>query len=65
MIEETSNVRWILSNSVNDINFRSALPKLTDEELLFCLRLEIRKGARGRLMAQARKRGLEVPHAEV
>lgn len=57
-LSQNENVRWILNNSVGDINYKSTLPRLTDAELLFCLRNEYRKSGRERLEFLARKRGL-------
>jgi hypothetical protein len=64
MIEERSNVRWILECAVDDGNWREALPKLTDEELRYCLLKEKRKTALTKLKALARKRNKEACRAE-
>jgi len=53
----SSRVGWILRNSAGDSNYISAIPKLTDEELLYCIQKETRKSGLQRLKAEARRRG--------
>lgn len=60
----SDRVRWILNCSVGDSNFDSKIPKLTDEELIYCLRNENRKSGLQKLRAEARKRGMEIPAGE-
>lgn len=57
-----SNVSWILNCSVGDVNWTTALRRLTDDELRYCLEHERRATALRRLRAEARRRGLEVPN---
>lgn len=59
-VSNSENVRWIINNSCNDVNYKSAIPKLTKEELLYCLKAENRKSGIKQLKAEANKRGLEV-----
>lgn len=54
------NIGWILHNSAEDVNFKSQLPRLTDEELVFCLRNETRKTALRQLKREAKKRGMKI-----
>lgn len=56
-ISETVN--WVLNNSVEDVNYDSAVQKLTDAELVYCYRNESRKSAREKLAAEARRRGMD------
>lgn len=49
---------WILANSTGDINYRTNIPQLTDEELHFCLKHEHRISGRKQLLREIRKRGL-------
>lgn len=58
--EPGPNVGWILRNSVNDINYRNAVPELTDEELRYCLKREARKTGLQQLRAEARRRGMKL-----
>jgi len=51
-----SNVSWIVTVSVDDINYRKKLPKLTDEELEICLKMETRKTSLQRLRGEKRRR---------
>ncbi len=60
----SGNVDWILSNSVGDINYNTAIPKLTDEELLYCIENEKRSSGLRKLQAEARRRGLQTPAQE-
>lgn len=55
-ISETVN--WVLNNSVEDVNYDSAVQKLTDAELAYCYRNESRKSGREKLAAEARRRGM-------
>ena len=57
-------VDWILNNSVSDTNYDSNIPPLTDDELLYCLRHEKRKGGLWKLGAEARRRGIQALVAE-
>lgn len=52
------NVDWILHNSVTDPNYDNWVPRLTDEELLYCLERERRKSGLAKLRAEAKRRGL-------
>ena len=63
-MEGSEAVRWVLGCSVGDVNWRNAVPRLTDEELRYCLERETRKTARKRLLAEARRRGLDLAEAE-
>lgn len=54
------NVDWILNNSVTDPNYDNVLPRLTNEELLYCLDRERRKSGLTKLRAEARRRGLNL-----
>jgi len=51
-----SSVGWILNNSVGDVNYNAQLPRLTDEELFYCLAHEERISSIKRLQREARKR---------
>lgn len=53
----SSRVGWILRNSAGDSNYISAIPKLTDEELLYCIQKETRKSGLQRLKTETRRRG--------
>lgn len=57
---EINNVEWILGCTVGDVNYEAALSRLTDDELLYCLKCETRKTGRSRLRAEARRRGLKL-----
>lgn len=63
---EIKNVEWVLGCSVGDMNYEAALSRLTDDELLYCLKCETRKTGRSRLRAEAHRRGLQLdePPAE-
>lgn len=52
------NTGWILHTSCDDINYKSAVPRLTDEELIFCIDREDRVTGLKRLKAEAKRRGL-------
>ncbi|OPY62250.1 MAG: Chromosome-partitioning protein Spo0J [Pelotomaculum sp. PtaU1.Bin065] len=60
----SGRVGWILHNSVGDINYDTNIPRLTDDELIHCLRHEERKSGLTKLMAEARRRGIQMPAAE-
>lgn len=49
-------VRWILWNSASDINYRMAIPQLTDGELRYCLEHDRRKTGRAQLVREWRRR---------
>lgn len=55
-IEEHPTVRWILHNSTSDINYRTNIPRLTDEELDFCLEHEKRVSGWEQLRREKKKR---------
>lgn len=52
------NINWILHCSATDLNFKNAIPRLTDEELLHCLITDKRKTALRQLEREAKKRGI-------
>lgn len=56
----SKNTDWILYCSVSDINYKSHLRELTDEELRYCLQKETRKASISRLQSEARRRKLTV-----
>lgn len=60
----SKRIDWILKCLVGDVNYDSNIPLLTDDELLYCLRHEKRKGGLQKLRAEARKRGIQVPAGE-
>lgn len=53
-----SNVSWILHRSVEDVNWKGALDRLTDDELRHCLVHETRATGLARLRSLAKRRGL-------
>jgi hypothetical protein len=59
-MRDSQNIGWILRNSCNDPNYDSNIPKLTDEELLYCIRNEHRKSGLRKLLREAKKRKLYV-----
>lgn len=57
-------IAWILHNNAGDVSYRATIPKLTDEELLHCLKYDTRKSGLRQLRAEAlRRRLLEVKKA--
>jgi len=64
-VDETlhPNVGWILQNSCGDINYKTNIPNLTDEELLYCIKKETRTSGLRQLEAEARRRGLDLKAA--
>lgn len=56
----SNNVNWILHCSCSDLNYKLAVPKLTDQELLYCIGQEKRKSGLQQLKREAKKRNLEV-----
>ncbi|MCA1064768.1 hypothetical protein QTG56_24490 (plasmid) [Rossellomorea sp. AcN35-11] len=59
-MENRENVRWVLHTSCNDINVLGRIPKLTDEELVYCLERERRKTGQRNLLREAKKRNLSI-----
>jgi len=57
----SGNTGWILSNSCNDCNYDSNIPKLTDAELLYCVENEKRKTGLRKLLKEIKKRELTIP----
>lgn len=57
-LETLDRTEWILKNSCSDINYRTTVPELTDEELIYCLKHEKRTTGLKLLVAEARKRGI-------
>lgn len=60
-----SNINWVLRNSTSDINYKDAIPKLTDAELRYCLENEHRKSGHARLEREAKKRNLQARTVDV
>jgi hypothetical protein len=60
-----SNINWVLCNSTSDINYKDAIPKLTDAELRYCLANEPRKSGLTRLEREAKKRNLQARAVDV
>lgn len=58
-MESRPNVLWILHCSCSDLNYKNAIPRLTNEELVFCLQKETRTSGLKMLRAEARRRKLE------
>jgi hypothetical protein len=56
---ETENIRWILHCSMDDVNWKGALNRLTNDELAYCLSKEKRKSSLSRLRALSKRRGIE------
>lgn len=56
-LREHEAVGWILDNSCGDPNYDANIPRLTDEELIFCLEHEDRKTGEDKLKKEAMKRG--------
>lgn len=54
---DTGRVGMILHNSVDDVNYRHNLRRLTDDELRYCLAHETRKMGARQLQTEARRRG--------
>jgi len=54
----SQNVSWILHTSVDDVNYKGALERLTDDEIVYCLKKETRTSSLKKLKSQAKKRGL-------
>lgn len=50
------NVPWIITVSVDDINYKTTLPRLTDEELEICFKMETRITSLQRLEGEKRRR---------
>jgi len=50
------NIGWIITVSVDDVNYKSSLPRLTDEELDLCFQMETRKTSLQRLRGEKRRR---------
>jgi len=57
------NVPWIVTVSVDDVNYRTRLPQLTDEELEICLKMEQRKTSLQRLRGEKRRRQRKCSHS--
>jgi len=53
----SERVCWILDNSCGDINYDANIPRLTNDELTYCLEHEDRKSGMRKLLAEAKKRG--------
>lgn len=51
-------IDWILRNASNDVNYRSTISELSDEELLYCLKCEKRVTGLKQLRREARRRSL-------
>lgn len=60
-------VGWILDNSCGDSNYKSNIPQLSKEALLYCLCKENRKTGFAKLKEEAKRRGFnwEVIHGEL
>ena len=58
-LAERTTVRWILNNSCSDINYKTNIPKLTFEELAYCVQHEKRVSGLRCLIAEARRRGID------
>lgn len=58
-LAERTTVRWILGNSCGDINYKTNVPRLTDEELAYCLKREKRVSGLKLLIAEAKRRGID------
>lgn len=54
--EISEEVKWVLQNSADDVNYKAAIPRLTDPELKYCLTYETRKSGRERLEREWKKR---------
>jgi len=52
----SESVKWILNVSVDDVNYRTTVPRLTDAELEYCLQHETRTGGRQQLEREFRQR---------
>lgn len=63
MSKESEAVRWVLYCSVCDGNWKSALRRLTNEEIGYCLARMKKKTGRQALLRLARKRGLSLDAA--
>jgi len=63
--EKPDRTSWILNCSVGDVNYDCNIPKLTDDELIHCLKYEDRKSGQQKLKAEARRRGIQLPAEEV
>lgn len=57
-MEESEAVRWVQNVPVSDVNWRSNLERLTDEELRYCLEVVTQRSKRPKLEAYARRRGV-------
>lgn len=53
-------IRWVLYTPVSDVNWQLNADRLTDEELLYCLRYARGSTRIKKLEALARKRGIIV-----
>lgn len=58
---EHAHTDWILKNSVSDTNYRAYISRLSDDELLYCIRNERRTTGLRQLLVEAKRRGLEIP----
>lgn len=57
-VMESESVRWVRYCSVNDVNWASAVKRLTDAELGYCLRWETRATGLQKLQVEAKRRGV-------
>ena len=64
MAGESKAVRWVLYCSVTDGNWKSALQRLTNEEIGYCLARIKKKTGRKALQRLAHKRGLALDAAQ-
>lgn len=55
------NVKWIMSCAVDDCNYDGAIPKLTDEELEYCLTHDARSTSLEKLNAEKKRRNPAKP----
>lgn len=54
------NVGWILNNSCGDGNYKSNIPRLSDEALLYCFYYEKRASGHRKLKAEVKKRNMNL-----
>jgi len=53
-----SNVSWIILVSVDDVNYKAALSRLTEDELDLCFQMETRRTSLQRLRGEKKRREL-------
>ncbi|MGE5551490.1 MAG: hypothetical protein ACM3ZC_13340 [Bacteroidota bacterium] len=59
-ISNRENVSWIFHCAVSDLNWETHMKRLTDEELLYCVKhYRLTKTGVAKMRAEARRRGLE------